>query len=220
MKRSTVIAFLGLIALNASVVAAQWFLSSWRWYRAGCDVNLLPEARYLVQSLILLLPAVPMLLLKWRHGQKALALGAVLMAVTAAVYLVKAQVPGTRRHQYVSACQWAVEEIRRDYRGPVVDAEILFSDSEYCTRGRPVVEAHIARVPYLLDGRAASAVGCSVQHIPDGVIPDYIVDETGKAVDESGAVKSVWSVVAKGKYVKLAERRFGKRDFVILKRVR
>jgi len=195
-----------LLAANLLVLSGQTFVSFWKWRHLGSTEWLFPEARYFLQGFVLLIPLIPMALLRFRHGRKLLVVLLAALAIHAGAFLAKAHVPGARRHQYVSACDWAVERIRADYRGPRTDAEPFFTWFEYHPLARPCVEAHVTRVPYLLGGRGASLVASGVLDIPD-----YIVDEPHR-------VNRDWWCVAE--YEKLAEKKFGKRDFVIYKRVR
>lgn len=206
MKRQGWI-FLGVaLAANFLVLLAQSVVSFWPWRHLAPWHWMLPEVRYYVQGFVLLLPLVPMAALKFRFGKAVLSVLVAALAVHAAAFLVKAHVPGSRRCQYVEAGDWAVEEIRTDYKGPKADAEPFFSWLEYHPLNRPCVEAHVTRVAYLLNGRGASLAGCGLKDIPD-----YIVDEPHK-------VNRVWWRVAD--YEVLAERKFGKRDFIIYKRVK
>ena len=70
-----------------------------------------------------------------------------------ATMIVKPNLPFGRRGAYVRACDWAVERIRADWKGPVRDATNEFSLAEYHSPYRPIVMAHVARLPYLLNGR-------------------------------------------------------------------
>lgn len=195
-----------ILLANYFVLFAQTVVAVWQWRHCAPWYWLLPEARYFLQGFILLLPLIPLVLLKFRHGKKVLVVLVVALVAHAICFLVKAHVPGTRRQQYVSACNWAAEVIRADYRGPKADSEPFFSWLEYHPLNRPCIEAHVTRVSYLLGGRGASLAGCGLKDIPD-----YIVDEPHK-------VNRDWWYVAD--YEKLAERRFGKREFIIYKRIK
>lgn len=136
-----------------------------------------PEWRYYMQSSILLygfgiwgllrLPAVPL-------GGRRVPVGRVLSAVLVlfaaydAVMLCKARFPVGRRAAYVAACEWARERIAADWTGPVSDPTNAVSVHEYHTPCRPVVQAHSARLPYLLGGRDTS-----LADFPEADIPDY-----------------------------------------------
>jgi len=206
MKRRVWIAFGVVILVNFLLLFAQTAASFWKLRHTLSASWLFPEARYYLQSFVLLLPLVPMTLLRFRNGKGLLVVLLSACVVHAAVFLVKAHIPGTRRQAYISACDWAVERIRADYKGPTKDVGPFFTWIEYHPLARPCVEAHVTRVPYLLGGRGASVVGCGVLDTPD-----YIVDEPHK-------VNRDWWTVAR--YEKLAEEKFGKRDFVIYKRVK
>ena len=204
MKRN-VSGLLLLIGTNFAVLASQALVAFWK-YIPSVDRPCIPEKRYWVESLILLLPLVPILLLRIRWGRKALtAIVAVMLAVTF-VYLVKAHVPDSNRNVNVQACNWAVEVIRRDYTGPKVRQADVFGETNYRRPNLPIVDAHTARVAYLLDGQAAH-IGFAG---PDG-IPDYLVGEPRR-------IRRGWTTLAR--YELLAERMFGKREFVIYKRVK
>jgi len=207
MRQARIWLGLGIVMLaNFLVLFAQTLVAFWKWRHLGPAAWLLPEARYFLQGFVLLIPIIPIVFLRFRHGRKILIAVLAALAVHAGAFLVKAHVPGARRQQYVAACDWAVERIRADYRGPKADAEPYFSWLEYHPLARPCIEAHVTRVAYLLGGRGASLAGCGLVDIPD-----YIVDETHR-------VNRAWWNVAG--YEKLAEKSFGKRDFVIYKRVK
>jgi len=203
MKRRDLLLLGLLVAANFLLLWGQSLVAFWK-YR-DMSASLLPEWRYYVQSLIVLLPALPLVLLRFRHGRKALLVLLAAFVAYAVAMLVKPHVPSARRNQYLAACDWAVDVIRADYAGPRRDAEPFFSQYEYHPLERPAVEAHTKRVSYLLGGRRASPIWCGAVDIPD-----YIVEEQDRLDRE--ALKLV-------KYETLAERKFGKRDFIILKRV-
>lgn len=204
MKRAAVVAFLVLIGANAAILCAQWLASAWGWRHT--EISLLPEMRYFVQSLILLVPIAVGLLMKSRWGGKILVLLTVLLVAHGVIYLVKAHVPGTRRYQYTESCKWAADEIRHDYTGPREDAEPFFTELDYHRLSRPVVDAHVTRLAYMLGGRASSLTSAGILDIPD-----YIVGEPHK-------LNRDWWYVAD--YAVLAERKFGKRNFIIYKRIK
>jgi len=206
MKRRVWIVLGAVLAVNFLILLAQSVVSFWPWRHLAPVSWLFPETRYFVQGFVVLIPLIPVVALKFRFGKALLALLVVALTVHAAVFLVKAHIPTARRHQYVEACDWAVERIRADYRGPKADAKPFFSWLEYHPLSRPCVESHTARVAYELGGRWASLAGCGFADIPD-----YIVDETSR-------VNRVWWQFAD--YEVLAERTFGKRDFIIYKRIR
>jgi len=204
-KRPSLILLCGLLLANCLVLFGQSMVAFWKW-RGMPGAGLMTEPRYYVQCFILLLPLIPLLLLRLRHGQKILCVLVAALAVHAVAFIVKAQIPGTRRNQYVAACDWAAGMIRADYKGPRKDAEPCFSIAEYHPLERPVVDAHVHRVAYLLGGRKASLIGCGLVDLPD-----YIVDEPHR-ID-----RLPWRFA---EYETLAERKFGKRDFIIYKRVK
>lgn len=205
MKRQSLILLCGLLLVNCLILFGQSAVAFWKW-RGMPGAGLMTEPRYYVQCFVLLLPLIPFILLRLRHGQKILCILVAALAVHALVFLVKAQIPGTRRNQYLAACDWAVEKIRADYKGPKRDAEPFFSQYEYHLLERPAVESHTKRVAYLLGGRRASPMWCWPVDTPD-----YIVDERNRLNRD---------FLSLAEYETLAERKFGKRDFIIYKRVK
>lgn len=93
-----------------------------------------------------------------------------------AVLVIKPNLPVGRRGAYVRACDWAVARIRADWRGPTRDETNVWSLVEYHTPYRPVVEAHVARVPYLLGGRHSLLEDFGM----DVDLPDYWIVETSR----------------------------------------
>jgi len=205
MKRPSLILLCGLLLANLLILFGQSAVAFLKW-QGMAGAKLMPEPRYYVQCFVLLLPLIPFLLLRLRHGQKVVCILLAALAVHAVVFLVKAQIPGTRRNQYVAACDWAVDVIRADYKGPRKDIEPSFSVDEYHPLERPVVDAHVHRVSYLLGGRKASLIGCGLVDLPD-----YVVGEPHRIN------RLPWYCA---EYEPLAERKFGKRDFIIYKRVK
>ena len=104
---------------------------------------------------------------KW-YALSALAVG----CIYDAVMVIKPNLPFGRRGAYVRACDWAVERIRADWKGPDRDQAPVFSLGEYHTPYRPVVQAHVARVPYLLGGRQALLTDFGKTDCPDYWIID------------------------------------------------
>lgn len=188
-----------LVLGNFAVLAAQL---------AVCDHYFPPENRYWYQSGVLMcgwavwgVDALSQALgTRWRPARLLLpALVGVFAAIDVAM-LVKPHVPGSRRNAYVRACDWAVGRIREDWRGPAADPADVFSIREYHTAKRPVVCAHVARVPYLLDGRTPA------HSFGKADLPDYIFDETGKVVLPKGH-----------RYDLIDKVRFGRREFSLLR---
>jgi len=204
MSKRNWILLIVLLAANYLILLAQSLVSLYK-YAPNVWV-ILPETRYFLQSLIIFIPLIPLAALKFKQGRKILAVLLTALVVHAVVFLVKAHVPGARRHASIAACNWAVEQIRADYKGPKRDAEPFFVWLEYHPLSRPCVEAHVTRVSYLLGGRGASLDGNGLVDIPD-----YLVDETKKINPDFFKL---------AKYEILAEKNFGKRDFVIYKRVK
>lgn len=89
-----------------------------------------------------------------------------------AVLVIKPMLPFGRRGAYVRACDWAVERIRSDWKGPSRDGTNVWSLAEYHTPYRPVVQAHVARVPHLLNGRQALLTDFGAIDLPDYWIID------------------------------------------------
>ena len=89
-----------------------------------------------------------------------------------AVMVIKPMLPFGRRGAYVRACDWAADRIRADWNGPDRDQDPVFSLEEYHTPYRPVVQAHVARVPYLLNGRQALLTDFGAADMPDYWIID------------------------------------------------
>ena len=110
--------------------------------------------------------------IKW-YVLSALAAG----CVYDAVMVIKPNLPFGRRGAYVRACDWAVGRIRADWKGPNRDQDPVFSLKEYHTPYRPVVQAHVARVPYLLNGRQALLTDFGKADYPDYWIIDVKRDD-------------------------------------------
>lgn len=150
---------------------------------AVCDRIYRPESRYFIQGGVLLLGWTAWGVLAFsrrlaatcppaRFAAPALVAA---FALLAAAMLVKAHVPGSRRHAYLAALDWAKVRIAADYRGPCADDAVAFFPGEYRQRARPIVHAHTARLPYVLGGR-----NDSVSHLFADDLPDYVFDETHK----------------------------------------
>lgn len=166
-------ALLAVVAVNYAVVVGQSLFEGGHFH-----LNF-PEARYTIQSTLLLYPwgiwGVISLFRSGRLASRCLAAAFAGFAILAVVMLVKSKIPGSRRYAYVRACDWAVERIRADWDGPPKDAAFEFYPQEYHSPNRPVVEAHTARVPYLLGGRLTSR-----NMIGDVDIPDYWFDNVDR----------------------------------------
>lgn len=90
---------------------------------------------------------------KWWSCVKWLALfGLIAALVYDGVMLAKPNIPGSSRAGKVAACDWAADRIRADWQGPAETDNNPFDLEEYHVKGRPLVWAHVARVPYLLGG--------------------------------------------------------------------
>ena len=113
----------------------------------------------------------------WRRAKWPLVALLVATCVFDAVLVIKPMLPFGRRGAYVRACDWAVERIRADWRGPARDATNVWSLAEYHLPNRPVVEAHVARVPYLLNGRPALLTDFGAIDWPDYWIIDTRRDD-------------------------------------------
>lgn len=94
-----------------------------------------------------------------------------------AVMVFKPLIPGSRRSAYVQAGDWAIGRIRADWKGPSRDEEDVFALKEYHVPYRPIVHAHIARVPYFLHGRYSF-----MEHFGKIDTPDYWVIDTRRDV--------------------------------------
>lgn len=129
-----------------------------------------------------------------------------LFGVYMLVMVFKAQIPGSRRHANLAACNWAVNHIRADWQGPAADEANVFKIGEYHQPNRPVVRAHTARVAYLLGGRKES-----VRHFGAADLPDYIFEDERK-------LKFDGLVMARD-YRLLAEPEFGGRKFAFYRRI-
>ena len=149
------------------------------------------------------------------HKVKRYALAALAAAcIYDAVMVLKPLIPGSRRHAYVQAGDWAIEFIRNDWQGPAHDATNVFSLAEYHTPNRPIVHAHIARVPYFLNGRYSF-----MEHFGKVDAPDYWVIDTRRDNRWWSAELRPYSPYPwLPDYELVAERRFGKRDFEIWRR--
>ena len=130
-----------------------------------------------------------------------------LFALYDGIMLVKAHVPVGRRNAYIRVCKWAEERIRSDWKGPAEDKSVAHYDFEYRSLKRPIVQAHTARLPYILGGRNNS-VG---DHFADDT-PDYICDEE----------KNI-NLAARGlhgaKYELMDKCQIGKRKFALYRRI-
>lgn len=168
-------ALLAVVAVNYAVVVGQSLFEGGHFH-----LNF-PEARYTIQSTLLLYPwgiwGVISLFRSGRLASRCLAAAFAGFAILAVVMLVKSKIPGSRRHAYVRACDWAVERIRADWDGPSKDAAFEFYPQEYHSPNRPVVQAHTARLPYLLNGRLSS-----LDIVGKVDTPDYWFDDIDREV--------------------------------------
>lgn len=182
---------------------------------AICDSVWMPERRYFIQGGVLLLGWTAWGVFAFSRAcaarfplaRFAFPVLVVAFALLEVGMLVKAQVPGSRRHAYLAALDWARGRIRADYRGPKADAQVAYFSGEYRDASRPVVQAHTARLAYLLGGRNAS-----VAHLFADDVPDYIFDEERK-IDLSAFAK--WGA----SYELMGKAMFGKRAFALYRRV-
>lgn len=143
----------------------------------------------------------------WWRRVRWLAVAAVAaVAVYNAVMLVKAQLPVGRRAAYAAACEWAASRIRADWHGPARDAECAFSIKEYHLPNRPVVDAHSARVPYLVGGRLDMAEAV----FKDVDVPDYWIQDIASEDPPKSGYELV-DVFRRGRYELHLYRR-GKAD--------
>lgn len=147
---------------------------------AICDHQLFPEARYWVQSGVLLLGWTAWgiyrlssaLSSRFRPARYILPAVVACLAVVEIVMIIKPHIPGSRRYAYLQAVDWAAERIRADWKGPAVDEHMERSNLNYRPPNRPIVCAHTSRLPYVLNGRRG------VAFVDD--VPDYICDEEKK----------------------------------------
>ena len=182
---------------------------------AICDSVWMPERRYFIPGGVLLLGWTAWGVFAFSRACAAkfpLARFAfpVLVAVFAlieVVMLVKPVVPGSRRHAYLAALDWAMPRIAADWHGPAADERVAFFPGEYRDVGRPIVHAHTARLPYLFGGR-----NDSVSHLFADDAPDYIFDEERKIDLAAFADKSA-------RYELMDKVAFGSRTFALYRRV-
>ena len=147
---------------------------------AICDHRLFPEMRYWVQSGVLLLGWTAWgiyrlssaLASKFRPARYVLPAAVACLAAFEIVMIAKPHIPGARRHAYLQAVDWAAERIRADWKGPAMDECMGYFNLNYRHPNRPVVRAHMSRLPYVLNGRRSTALADDV--------PDYICDEENK----------------------------------------
>lgn len=181
-----------VVAVNYAIVVGQSLFESGQF-----QLNF-PEARYTIQSTLLLYPwgiwGILSLFRSDRLASRCLATVFAGFAVLAVVMLVKSNIPGTRRYAYVQACDWAVERIRADWDGPSKDATFEFYPQEYHSPNRPIIEAHTARLSYLLGGRVSS-----VDMIGDVDTPDYWFDNIERETPSERGYRKVDSYQC-GKY--------------------
>ena len=172
--------------------------------------RLWPETRYWIQSLVVFFGwaawgvgyAAKRIAAVFRPARYALPLAVALFVVYDMVMMFKPLIPVGRRNAYVRECDWAVERIREDWKGPSEDAASRFSITEYHPPRRPVVLAHTNRVPYLLGGRKSV-----MKFFGRADTPDYVVDEVKKI-----------ELPAAAEYELMEERTFGKRKFALYRR--
>lgn len=151
----------------------------------------------------------------WWHKVKWYALGLFAAAcLYDAVMVFKPLIPGSRRHAYVQACDWAVDIIRRDWKGPRQDAQDVFSLREYHVPYRPIVHAHVARVPYLLGGRYSFMEHFNRVDTPDYYVVDVKRDHRLWLPEERPFSPYPWLP----DYTRVDTARFGKRTFEIWRR--
>ena len=156
------------IALFIVVAIAYLLIIAQISFEGGCFHFNLPEQRYTIQALILLIPFVAALILKWsKVAQYVLPTAVVLCVIYHGIMIAKAYLPWGRRAAFYAASEWAIEKIRNDYQGPTVDAYNPFSAGEYHRPNRPVVSAHNPRVGYLLGGRDQSMHIFGKTDLPD-----------------------------------------------------
>ena len=181
-----------------------------------CDHSPFPEKRYWVQAGVLLLGWAAwgiarfsaMLSSRFRPARYLLPAAVACLAAVEVAMIAKPHVPFSRRYAHLRAVDWAEERIRADWKGPSKDSGIEFIVSEYRQPNRPIVRAHTARLPYVLDGR-----NDSVSMAFEDDTPDYICDEEGK-------VDVVSESLHGARYELMDKARFGRRTFALYRRVR
>ena len=151
----------------------------------------------------------------WWHKVKWYALAAFAAACAYdAVMVFKPLIPGSRRAAYVQAGDWAARRIREDWKGPARDEKETFALLEYHPPFRPIVHAHIARVPYLLGGRYSF-----MEHFGAADNPDYWVIDTKRDTRWwLPEMKRISPFPWLPDYELIDKARFGKRDFEIWRR--
>lgn len=166
---------LAVVAVNYAIVVGQSLFEGGRF-----RLNF-PEARYTIQSTLLLYPwgiwGILSAFKTAKLARRCLAVTFAGFAVLATVMLGKSKLPCSRRYAYVRACDWAVERIRADWHGPATDRKYDFHQKEYHRPNRPVVQAHTARLPYLLNGRLSS-----LDIVGKVDTPDYWFDDIDREV--------------------------------------
>ena len=161
-----------------SIFAANWVMMELQI--TICAHQLFPEARYWVQSGVLLLGWTAWgiyrlssaLSSKFRPARYVLPVAVACLAAVEIVMIMKPHIPGSRRYAYLQAVDWAAERIRADWKGPAADEHMGYFNRNYRHPNRPIVSAHTARLPYVLNGRRSTVLA--------GDVPDYICDEEGK----------------------------------------
>ncbi len=131
---------------------------------------------------------------------------AVLFTAYLGVMLAKAHVPAGRRNAYMRVCEWAAPKIKADWKGPAADESVKESAFEYRILNRPIVQAHTARLPYILGGRHDAASNLFADDTPD-----YICNEE-KKIDFSD--RSLHGA----KYELMDKCQIGKRKFALYRR--
>lgn len=142
------VALLALALTSVSMIIAQSAVASHRF----------PEMRYWNQATAMLYPwGIWGIMGAWRVRRVPVKVVlAVIFGLFACVdlgMLAKRFVPGTRRNAYVAACDWAVEKIKADWKGPARDMDFVPAMRNYSTPFRPCVDAYTRRIPYLVGGR-------------------------------------------------------------------
>lgn len=198
-------ALLAIFAVNLTMVELQI---------AICDHCAFPEKRYWVQAGVLLsgwaawgvhrLSAA--LATRFRPARHILPAAVACLAIVEIVMIMKPHIPLSRRHAHLQAVEWAADRIREDWKGPAADGQMEYFDFEYRQPNRPVVRAHTARLPYVLNGR-----NDSLSAVFEDDTPDYICDEEGK-------VNLSPKTLHGAKYELMDTARFGKRTFALYRR--
>lgn len=159
------------------------------------------EERYLIPALPLLWAYV-ILSLRELKLIKYLKIALIVCGIYCLSMSVKSIIPGSSRANRLQASEWATEVIRGDWRGPKADDERRFALNHFSIPNRPIISG-FPRVAVALKARYASSL------MKDYDTPDYVVCNDSKSNFHN------W---ASSNYFILAEKRIGKRNYLVYKR--